>query len=244
MRSAGHLPHYRCMSLDLIQRRVRQRLAELNLDYKAASRKAGLGETFVRDLLERGREPRVGSLIKLAEALEVSAAWLQGIESGSQLERVNTPFIYFPVVGQVQAGLWCEATQWPTEDWQHHIMPRLDEHSDHFGLVVKGDSMADVYDEGTILLCVRLSNYNFKIESGDHVIVERRLGDLAECTVKEYFRDASGKIWLRPKCEGNPAHQPIPLPEVERFDDGGAAPVEITAVVVADIHPHRAANRS
>ncbi|MER8945729.1 helix-turn-helix domain-containing protein [Mesorhizobium sp. M0959] len=41
---------------------------------KEASRRAGRGETFVRDILKRGQEPSASNLERLARVLKVSAA--------------------------------------------------------------------------------------------------------------------------------------------------------------------------
>ena len=45
---------------------------------KAASLKAGLGETFVRDVLERDREPIVSKLAALTKVLGVSVSEILG----------------------------------------------------------------------------------------------------------------------------------------------------------------------
>lgn len=70
-------------TFETIKRRVTQRLAELELNMKAASVKAGLGETFVRDMLKRGRAPSADALKNLAKALQTTAGWLTG-EDGAQ----------------------------------------------------------------------------------------------------------------------------------------------------------------
>lgn len=60
-----------------IQDRIRLRLTELGLSRTAASLKAGLGQTAVRDILNRdGHSPKAETIEKLAKALEVSPEWL------------------------------------------------------------------------------------------------------------------------------------------------------------------------
>lgn len=65
------------MSLRTIQQRVRERLDVTGISMKAASKEVG-GETLVRDLLERDREPSATRLKKLAEVLGCSLAYLTG----------------------------------------------------------------------------------------------------------------------------------------------------------------------
>lgn len=65
------------MSLKTIQQRVRERLDATGVSMKAASKEIG-GETAVRDLLERDREPSASRLQKLAAVLGCSLAYLVG----------------------------------------------------------------------------------------------------------------------------------------------------------------------
>lgn len=65
------------MSLKVIQQRVRERLDATGVSMKAASKEIG-GETAVRDLLERDREPSASRLQKLAAVLGCSLAYLVG----------------------------------------------------------------------------------------------------------------------------------------------------------------------
>jgi len=55
-----------------VARAVERRMKALGLSPKSLSKKAGLNETFVRDLLEgRSRNPRADSLQKLARGLDL-----------------------------------------------------------------------------------------------------------------------------------------------------------------------------
>lgn len=76
---------------ETIQRRVRSRLDDLGLDMKAASIKADQGETFVRDLLKRGRAPSADALGRLARALETSVAYLTGETNDASPDAVPDP---------------------------------------------------------------------------------------------------------------------------------------------------------
>lgn len=62
--------------------RLRALLDERDLSMKTASLSAGLGETFVRDILERNRKPRAENLAALARVLGTSVSYLLGDEAG------------------------------------------------------------------------------------------------------------------------------------------------------------------
>ncbi|WP_298699214.1 XRE family transcriptional regulator [uncultured Brevundimonas sp.] len=66
------------MSLTLIKRRIQERLDATGLDMKSASLEAGLGETFVRDILKRDREPSASKLQDLSRILGCTVAYLVG----------------------------------------------------------------------------------------------------------------------------------------------------------------------
>lgn len=60
---------------------VRQALKDRGMTMKAASRAAGKGETFVRDMLERGRSPSVDSFISLSRSIGIPVSVLLGEEA-------------------------------------------------------------------------------------------------------------------------------------------------------------------
>ncbi len=56
--------------------KIGEALKERGMTMKAASLGAGLGETFVRDVIRRGRMPSAANLERIAAALGVSSNWL------------------------------------------------------------------------------------------------------------------------------------------------------------------------
>lgn len=63
--------------MESIQDRIRQRLDELGLSMKATSIAAGLGETAIRDILNReGHSPKESTIKKLAPELQTTVIWL------------------------------------------------------------------------------------------------------------------------------------------------------------------------
>lgn len=65
-------------AFETIQRNVRKRLDATGRNMKSVSLEAGLGETFVRDMLQRHRKPSPDALAKLAATLQTSVGYLTG----------------------------------------------------------------------------------------------------------------------------------------------------------------------
>lgn len=58
--------------------RLERRMGEAGFSMKSLSAESGLGETYVRDLLKRDREPLLPHLRAIAGVLNVSVGWLLG----------------------------------------------------------------------------------------------------------------------------------------------------------------------
>lgn len=122
------------INIDAIRAALAREMQRKNIKAKRLSKRAGLGETAVRDIMETVDDPRVGTLIKLAEALETPVASLFGGE--------------IPVLGKVGAGgeiLFEESPE-----------PKMVERPPlatgaMMALEVSGDSMMPVYREGDII---------------------------------------------------------------------------------------------
>jgi len=132
----------------------RDRIADLvkpkgKLEAKAVSLKAGLGATFVSDLINKGRTPSVENFVAVAEALGVSPLFLvYGDEN---------PKIAIPVIGIVAAGEgWIAADDAGFDPIEFAI-----DGDDMVGIEVRGDSMKPVYREGDFLVCRRHEGRNF-----------------------------------------------------------------------------------
>lgn len=70
------------------KQRVRDRIDQLGVSMRAVSIKAGQGETFVRDMLERDRVPSVDKFATLAHVLDTTVSQLLGED---QEDRVRVP---------------------------------------------------------------------------------------------------------------------------------------------------------
>lgn len=177
---------------------------------------------------ERGRrEPTIAQLHELAGHL--------GIEPGALIDPSAAvsigPRLY--VKGEVAAGVWRPAFELPQDEWQSFTgRSDVNAKAEHrFGLRVIGDSMSEVYPEGTIVECVSVFGH-VEPEPGRRVVVLRtdEQGRI-EATVKELV-EQDGELWLVPR-SSNPAHRPFKASEPEP----GIVEVRIAAVVVASVRP-------
>lgn len=86
-----------------------------------------------------------------------------------------------------------------------------------------------LYPPGTIVECVRYWGEH-EIDNGRRVVVQRTGDDeMVETTIKEYFEDKDGVVWLVPR-SSNPAFQ---APFRCDVPEPGVTDVRIIAIVVA-----------
>lgn len=173
------------------------------------------------------REPDLGQLLRLAEVLDV--------EPGALLDHTIAvaigPRLF--VRGEVAAGVWKAAVELPESDWLTFTgradVTAAPEH--RFGLRVVGDSMNELYPEGTILECVSMFGHAEAAPGKRVIVVRTNIHGDCEATVKELV-EQDGELWLVPR-SNNPTHRPIRLAEPE----DGIVETRIAAIVVASVRP-------
>lgn len=234
------------------------------------ARRANISEGTLRNFLARTSHSMSAATWKaLAEAERVSVSEILGetsnppqfgrseVDFSRQLpvERgeVDLPVLKMPmratkVIGDVQAGVYREALEWPPED-QYDVMAEVPAKAARytpFGLKVVGPSMNLVFPEGSIAVCVRLIDLGeeYEIPNDTFVVVLRRNGDGAdafEATIKQLERRQDGTAWLWPRSNHPLFQAPLPYPtdgrDPEFRDDAGAEDVRIWAVAVAVHRP-------
>lgn len=134
-------------------------------------------------------------------------------------------------IGEVAAGIWREAMEWPRDDWLPLTSSLNDKRyplAKRAAVRVRGDSMDLVYPEGSYVTFVRLADIGRGPQPGERVLAVRRRHNLIEATIKEYTKDAKGRRWLLPR-SSNPSHAAIPLND--NADEGETT--EIIGLVVA-----------
>lgn len=157
-----------------------------------------------------------------------------GMDQIRDLHRPKLPddLRFVHILGTVQAGAFVEAL----DDSALGTLPvvgELAKFKNVFSLKVAGDSMDQLYPEGTHLLCQALEDYPFQLENGKNVIVKRRgAGDLFEATVKQ-IEFGSEETKLVP-LSNNPIHKPIVVPRGadDDYHHAGQDDVTIWAVVI------------
>lgn len=219
------------MAIDPELARIKALLADAmqkkNISAKPLAKKAKLGETAVRDFIKNeNADIRIGTLNKLADALGMA---IEEFFTADVSETALGPKLF--VKGEVAAGQWCDAFEWAATEWQS-FTGRPDVTADityRFGLRVCGDSMDEIYPEGTIIECVSLFGRAEAVPGKNVVVVRKRDDQMIEATVK-HLVEIDGSWWLRPRST-NPAHQAYRLDEAQP----GIIETRIVAVVVSSV---------
>jgi transcriptional regulator with XRE-family HTH domain len=77
--------------------RIRTTLEKSGKSMRAVSIAAGLGENYLHSVLGEGKEPSIDRLLKIADTLNISLAWLlYGIDIGPQEERLLRLYAKLP----------------------------------------------------------------------------------------------------------------------------------------------------
>ena len=191
-----------------MDKNLRARLDELivarGFSRKSLSKAAGFGETFLRDVIEIGRDPGVERLSHICDLLGVPMGHLLYHEEGFKA-RVR-------IVGAVSAG----------ENW----VPIDDQGSEYaelavggggepVGLLVRGDSMRPVYRPGDVIIGSKVLQQSFqRLLSLDCIVLtkrgERYVKFLAKGSMRHRFNLRSY----------NPAY-----PDIENVEVEWAAPI-------------------
>jgi transcriptional regulator with XRE-family HTH domain len=173
------------------------------------------------------RVPDLDNLQALARALGTTPG---AILDGDSVVSIG-PTLF--IKGEVAAGVWLPAAEWPEDAWQtftgrSDVTARM-EH--RFGLRVTGDSMDLLYPHGSIVECVSTFGNAEALPGRRVIIVRKNDRQEYEATVKELV-EQQGELWAVPRST-NPAHRPFKLNESEE----GILETRIVAVVVASIRP-------
>src|SRR5690606_23530051 len=118
-------------------------LAKKKLSMKAASLAAGQGETFVRDILARDREPSLEKFTALAYALGTTVGAMVDDEGSDKVVPSNAGELPVIVAGKTAAGVFREVEDFdqsaPERVWEP-LDPRFP-NARRMAFDVEGDSM-------------------------------------------------------------------------------------------------------
>ncbi len=173
---------------------------------KQLSLAAGLGETAVRDMLQKVTSPRVDTIVAVADQLGITLTeLLEGRPDGPRRAAV---------IGYVSAGEgWTPFDgDGPVDEVEINI-----EGGAPVALIVRGDSMSPVYRDGDILVGAKRATTNALGLIGSDCVVETRAG-------ARYVKFvAKGSVRGRYDLKSyNPVH-----PDIENADLAWAAPIGI-----------------
>lgn len=139
------------------------------------------------------RSFKYDAALEYASAFRVDESWLWS-GKGDPKPKGDMPGLTIkavPVVGEVAAGRWLEATtasEYQTDE-SAPADPRYPA-SDQFGLFVRGNSINRIARDGEIVICLDLNKRQANIVDGDPVVVERRREQdgLIEVTAKRVHK--------------------------------------------------------
>lgn len=203
-----------------LQKRLKLRMDMMGMNPHSLAVKAGVGDDFVRDILRgKSRKPGAEKLAKIASALETTLDWFTS-ESDLMKEiaganATNDPFELTNMVvkGTIQAGTWLDRTIFDDDYENFEVIPVARDprfpRAKQYGLKIEGDSMDEMFPDGTFVSCVDFADSGLAIRPGLIVHVERRNGHLVELTLK-VIDMIDGKLMLAPR-SSNKRHLPIPL---------------------------------
>ncbi|MFK0384965.1 LexA family protein [Agrobacterium sp. NPDC090273] len=204
-----------------LQKRLKFRMDMLGMNAFETANKAGLGPSFVRDILRgKSRNPTVEKLEKLAAALNTTVDWFLGDPEAGAVPDTLTSAVSraeiegIVVKGDIQAGTWLDMSIIDDDPDQKEMIPVARDprfpYAKQYGLRVKGDSMDLEYPDGSYVSVVDYADSGISMKAGLTVHVERRNGHLVEATLKVIELTPEGQLLLSPR-SSNPKHLPLRL---------------------------------
>lgn len=202
-----------------LQKNIRRLLVERDLNAYQAAKDAGLGDSFVRDILRgKTKSPSAENLAKLAAVLKASVSDLQA-DTSRRTMIVTDPDIVedvagLTVVSEVNAGNWREVMDLEEHEEKERIAAARDQRfprAKQYALRVRGDSMDLDYPDGSYVTCVDYWDAGVPIRDGQVLHVERTRagGQLVEITIKA-VETIDGRRYLAPRSR-NPKWKPFPI---------------------------------
>lgn len=196
----------------------------------------GRDKDFVADFLNgRKKSFKLEDAQKIADALEVP---LESLSRATTARRAGLPAEEgLEIVGKVSAGVYRDIT---IED-QDVAKPRITiardlrwPHAKQYALEVEGDSMDELFPDGSTVVCVEYFGSGLPLKEGMPVHVERYMmgGQLVEATLKEVRRAEDGNLYLFPRST-NPIHKPLEI------SADGEGEVMVKGIVIGEWKPFK-----
>jgi transcriptional regulator with XRE-family HTH domain len=117
------------------------------------------------------------------------------------------------VEGSVEAGSFRDVSLVDESPSEREVIPVARDqrfpHAHQYSMIVSGDSMDAVVDEGSYVTCAAWADLGLQLRPGMILHVEKHIGALVENTLKRYA-ERDGKRWLDPE-SSNRKHLPIEI---------------------------------
>lgn len=210
--------------------RLKKAMEIRNIKASELSEKANIPKSAISQYLSGLYEAKQKSIFKLSNILNVSEAWLMGLDVpmertsdklSDQLKNIgamyisNTNLVKVPILGTVKAGYDYMAQ----ENWTGYVDIEKDiikEGCEYFALKIVGDSMFPTLIEDDIVIIKKQDDF----ETGD-IVVAIVNGD--EATIKK-GKKTDSSILLQPL---NNSYEPL----IFTYDEMKSIPVTIIGVV-------------
>lgn len=177
----------------------------------------GRDKDYIRDfLIGRKQSLKLDDAQKIADVLQIPLSRLIAghVDAAEELG--------MEVVGKVAAGLFKDVSIENQDSEKPRIAVARDmrfPNARQYALEVEGDSMDDLFKDGSTVICVNFADTGLDYREGMCVHVERFImdGQYVENTLKELRREGRSKWVLYPR-SSNPSHKPIELSGTEADD--------------------------
>lgn len=212
--------------------RLREVIDERKTDMKAVSLGAGLNETAVFELLKKGKDPKLSTLTKVVQFLQLS---YDELISGA-VPSLTPKSV--PVVGETAAGLWLEPDSWDEAKYPPvPFVPTRYAELEQRAYRVVGPSMnAKGIHDGTFVITVSYWDVRTQPQDGDIVVVERsRDGGLVERTLKQVIVHPD-RIELMPRSTDERYREPFIIPRNNGAPEE-TIEIQIVALVIGSYTP-------
>lgn len=212
-----------------------QRLLKCRKDRKWSQAKVGEKLDVTRNavsLWESGdATPTPERLRRAAVLFAVNYEWLS-TGRGSEQE-INAAVEGLRLIGDIQAGVWREATETQDMDYKRVPVAPVDDYpvEAQYALRIVGNSLDRIAKDGAIIHCVDVGMASLTPRDGDLVCVERIRGGLREMTVKR-LRRVNGALELWPE-----SHDPSQQETLAYKPPKGNGEVIIRAIVIGTFQP-------
>jgi transcriptional regulator with XRE-family HTH domain len=178
--------------------RLQRLLNEREISARALSRQAGLGDTYVNDVLSgKNASPSIPAVQAIARALDTSIGYLVGETSHEGGAAVPRAIAAIPVIGVVEVGAFRKPPVNSSIPLVERPLSQSYPDARHFVLTV-GDASGAASKDGPILpgmevLCVDMADAGLQVESGRIYATRRTLdgGQTYETIIRRamVFRD-------------------------------------------------------